>query len=578
MTTTATKTAKPKRERKVLPPKSETASRTANREKSQAARRRKFVVGDEVEFHLRDGQPRPQGDATILKIEPQEPSKVQQQMALLDVQCVVNGDPDKIRNPDGELWASLDELDEPGTRDACREEPHDQPADQQPAEQPAAEQPSQQAAAEPAGGQYVPGTFAQAGVPNLTRQQEAFVQRFRTADHVAVLPGTDSRVARSLKEKGLITVESDYARLTELGTKARGVLLGMPNADAVAVVPVSGESQAEPPAESAAEPRMQTARIGDVVVQLSAGAAKVLAGASDANVEPVTPLAQRDALMAAVQLLHNATGGRCDLIQLAGHTKDVARVRIVQAILGREPTTEDDVTVFGVRQLFRQAMEIEESLKGDAADERISQLAVQLMAANQSERQPADRQQAGSQQASSKPASKPAKTKTQQPAPAKTAEEVTSVETTAGTEPAEQVSTPAAGADQSDTNQPAAEGDFMTRTAERIRGGKSAKKAAAKRATAKTAGGSRGRKPGSKLILGAYAGAPFIRFLYRQGMEFEQVQEVLKGEGLDLPDTYVHSKLTKEHNKDWEPAEVTAEHLKELKAKYRSAFSKAAKK
>ena len=102
---------------KALPP---TALNSGAAKKSKAekpAKLHKFQVGDAVEFHLREGEPRAVGDAVVIKIEPLPRGSY---MAQLDVKRVVAGKPDAIRNPDGELWAEADELFKPGTRDALQ--------------------------------------------------------------------------------------------------------------------------------------------------------------------------------------------------------------------------------------------------------------------------------------------------------------------------------------------------------------------------------------------------------------------------------------------------------------------------
>lgn len=363
---TATKT---KRATKVLPPKQKQAARgkaASKAAKQQAQARKAFAVGDDVEFHLREGDPRPQGDATILKLD--EPAKGQTQMAMLDVQCIVAGDPDVIRNPDGELWADIEELFAPGTREASGNDAECQPV-------------------------------------------------------VTMQIGGD--------EPMNIEIATDNPRVAAALT--------------------------------------QTVLVGDVEVRVSEGAAKVLAGAENQSTAPVVPLSERDDVVAAAQVLHNATGGRCDMCQLAGERKATARRRIATLLLGRGGDGQlggpdsDQQTVAGLRFLFRQAMEIEQSMRDEAADERIAELAIQLV----------DQEKHATQERKAK--AKNAKAGT---------DDTSHEDTTAATEAAQPASAPAASASEQNTA-PAAEDDFMTKQAERAR----------KRATKKSGGKSNPNAP-----------------------------------------------------------------------------------
>jgi hypothetical protein len=528
---TATKT---KRATKARPPKGEPTARKAS---TRATKRHQFVAGDEVEFYFREGQPRPQGDATIINVEPMANTKGDY-MAMLDVCCVVIGEPDKLRNPDGELWASADELFKPGTREVNPDAMVENVATLQTDDGTvtiATDSPQVAAAIQEVASQHV---ISQPPI-HLTVQQKQFMDRLKGTTPTSqplttqsVLSGTDTRVANSLKSKCLITVEHDTARLTEQGAVVLAQLMAAENKQPTA----HGEQQ--------------VARVGDVVVRHDdAAAVTVTAGRTDQGTSPVVPITQRPGLVQAVQLLHNATGGRCDMIMLASRNHSITRARIAQSLKGQEPTP-DDVTVSGLRFLFRAAMEIEESLRDEPADERIAALAVQLIESGSTEQTRAVAMQGPAVM------------------------EDSHAENNAAPEAAQPSSEPAAATAEHSNNQSAAKEDFMSRTAERIRGRRTGGKPAAKKRITSQGQSNRGRKPGGKLILGAYAGAPFIRFLHKQGLEYEAIQVILKGEGHDLPESYVRSKLTKEHNKDWPPAEVTPEHQKELKAKYKSAFKK----
>jgi hypothetical protein len=324
---TATKTKK----RKPLPPKGEASGNASGKPAKGNGRPPKkwCAVGDAVEFRLREGVPRPQGDAIVLALEDLMGGNW---MAKLDVQRSVEGDPNTVRNPDGELWAEADELSRPGTR-----------------------------------------AKHEAGVPALAAQVAA----------------EDSQPLKSTQ-----------------------------------------------------------ARVGDVAVE----GGRVVAGASDQTTEPLVPLSQDDALLAACQLLYNATGKRCDVVLLAGASKDGVRRKIAEHLLGREPSTpRDDVSVTGLRYLFRHAMKIEQSLRDEPADERITALAVQVV---EDAKAAAGKGRRGT-------------------------DDKSNVEHPAAPEAATQASAPAADAGKQVTQQPAAEDGFMTKTAERIRGRKASRGAKA---------------------------------------------------------------------------------------------------
>jgi hypothetical protein len=325
---TATKTKKPK----VLPPKGEASAKPA---KGNGKPPKKWcAVGDAVEFHLREGVPRPQGDAIVLALEDLMGGNW---MAKLDVQRAVAGDPNIVRNPDGELWAEADELSRPGTR-----------------------------------------AKHEAGVPVLAAQVAA----------------EDSQPLKS---------------------------------------------------------KSTQARVGDVVVQ----GGKVVAGESDQSTEPLVSPSQDDALLAACQLLYNATGKRCDLVLLAGASKDGVRRKIVETFFGRVGnTTYDDTSVAGIRYLFRQAMGIEQSLRDEQADELIEKQAVNMVEHAKAAKAAAGKGRRGT-------------------------DDKSHVEQPAATEAATQASAPAADAGKKITHQPAAEDDFMTKTADRIRGRKASRGAKA---------------------------------------------------------------------------------------------------
>lgn len=348
--TTATKNKSAKRASRPKPATSEAATKAKDKQdKALAAARRAFVVGSEVEFHLREGEPRAQGDATILKLD--EPTKGQAQMAMLDVQCIVAGDPDKVRNPDGELWAMVEELFPQGTREANGNDMECQPV---------------------------------------------------------------AKMAVGGDDPMNIVIETDSPRVAEALT--------------------------------------QTVRVGDVEVQVSDRAAKVLAGAENQGTEAVVPPSERGGLLAAAQLLHNATGGRCDVVLLAGHRKHDVRMKLAAMLLGREPSTpRDDVSVTGIRFLFRQQMEIEDGLTGDAADERIAELAIQLVDQEKEARK--------ASKENGKAKAKIAKAGT---------DDQSHEEPNAATEAAQQASAPAADAGEQHTAH-AAEDDYMNKAAERAR-------------------------------------------------------------------------------------------------------------
>ncbi len=82
---------------------------------------------------------------------------------------------------------------------------------------------------------------------------------------------------------------------------------------------------------------------------------------------------------------------------------------------------------------------------------------------------------------------------------------------------------------------------------------------------------SKAKGKGRSKVLGKYSAGPFVRWLGRQGVEFDGARIVLEGEGCSLSVASVIWEL-KEKREKCPPADVSKEDMKVLREKYPEAF------